>query len=384
MDKNINKIPKDWEVAKLGQYINVFSGYPFKTDDFLSTKEEGISIVKIGNLQDGVVRIYEDTNKVIEGLYTKLPEFQLLSGDVLIALSGATTGKIAVVEKDLGKALVNQRVGKFDILDDKKIKQTYFYYYSQTKTFTLDILKYIGQSAQGNLSPEQIKKIDILLPPLPEQQKIAEVFSTVDEAIQIVDRVIEKIQWVKKGLMNELLVNEPIGETKEEIVNIFSLEYGKGLTQNERNDGKYPVLGSNGIVGSNSTFLVKGPGIVIGRKGTIGAVKWLDVNFWPIDTAYFVVPKKDDLNLKWLYYKLVVLNLKKLNTATGIPGLNREMVYGQEIYVPSLPEQQKIAEILSAVDNKIEQQKKRKEKLEKVKRGLMDDLLTGKRRVKIN
>jgi len=134
----------------------------------------------------------------------------------------------------------------------------------------------------------------------------------------------------------------------------ISLEYGHGLSEKERKEGQYLVYGSNGVVGKHSNFLVNGPGIILGRKGTIGAVVWSDKNFWPIDTTYFVKLKDKKVNLKWLYYKLISLKLMKLNTATGTPGLNRDLIYVQETFFPKNPlEQQSISEILSSVDDAI-------------------------------
>jgi len=161
-----------------------------------------------------------------------------------------------------------------------------------------------------------------------------------------------------------------------EVGSIFSLEYGKGLTETQREAGKYPVFGSNGIVGYHSSYLTKGPGIVVGRKGTIGAINWSDEDFWPIDTTYYVELKRNDIDLKWLYYKLISLNLMKLNMATGVPGLNRELVYLSKIFLPPLPEQRKIAEILSTVDQAIHRVDEAIARTERLKRGLMQRLFT--------
>ena len=114
----------------------------------------------------------------------------------------------------------------------------------------------------------------------------------------------------------------------------ISLEYGKGLTEAQRKNGGYPVFGSNGIVGYHNDFLTRGPGIVVGRKGTIGAISWSEDNFWPIDTTYFVEVTSDDVDLRLLYYELISLTLSKLNTATGTPGLNRDLAYSQVILLP--------------------------------------------------
>jgi len=157
---------------------------------------------------------------------------------------------------------------------------------------------------------------------------------------------------------------------------IFSLEYGRGLTEKDRERGNYPVYGSNGIVGFHSKYLVRGPGIIVGRKGTIGAATWSDKDFWPIDTTYYIVLRKSERDLRWLFYELSSLNLPRLNMATGTPGLNRDLVYKLRVPLPSLPEQKKIAEVLSTVDQAIEKIDEAIAKTERVKKGLMQELLT--------
>jgi type I restriction enzyme S subunit len=157
---------------------------------------------------------------------------------------------------------------------------------------------------------------------------------------------------------------------------IISLEYGKGLTEKQRENGGFPVFGSNGIIGYHSQYLIKAPGIIVGRKGTIGAITWSEENFWPIDTTYYVKLKRSDIYLKWLFYKLSSIPLAKLNMATGTPGLNRNLVYTLQIPLPPLPEQRRIAEILSTVDCAIQKVDEAIARTERLKRGLMQRLLT--------
>lgn len=175
--------------------------------------------------------------------------------------------------------------------------------------------------------------------------------------------------------------NTRIGKIPEEwevvrLGDIVSLEYGKGLPETKRIEGEYPVYGSNGIVGYHSKPLVKGPGIIIGRKGTMGAVSWADSDFWPIDTTYFIKAKRNDIFLKWLFSKLVSLNLKKLTLSDVVPGLNRNEVYSMKLPLPPLPEQRKIAEILSTVDEAIQKTEEIIQKTQELKKGLMQQLLT--------
>jgi len=157
---------------------------------------------------------------------------------------------------------------------------------------------------------------------------------------------------------------------------ILTLEYGKGLPENERSKGDYPVFGSNGIVGYHEQFLVKGPGIVVGRKGTIGVVTWVDSDFWPIDTTYFVKTKNENVFLKWLFFKLKQSNLPRLSQSDVVPGLKRELVYHITISLPPLSEQRRIAEVLGTVDSAIQKVGGAIESTERLKKGLMQRLLT--------
>ena len=173
----------------------------------------------------------------------------------------------------------------------------------------------------------------------------------------------------------------PVGPIPKEwdikkVGDMLSLEYGKGLPERERIQGEYPVVGSNGILGYHDRALVKGPGIVVGRKGTIGAVTWIEQDFWPIDTTYFVKTKASNISLKWLFYELTYLNPARFYLADVVPGLKRELVYSSKIPRPPLPEQRRIAEILSTVDEAIQRVNEAITKTERLKRGLMQELLT--------
>lgn len=133
----------------------------------------------------------------------------------------------------------------------------------------------------------------------------------------------------------------------------IELCYGKGLPESKRNSGVVPIFGSNGIVGCHNEFLVNGPGIIVGRKGSVGEVKFSKNDFWAIDTTYFVKLKKKGDIYFW-YYFLLTLKLNKMNSHSAVPGLNRDNVYGLLKRIPDLKEQKAIAKILSDLDSKIE------------------------------
>lgn len=144
---------------------------------------------------------------------------------------------------------------------------------------------------------------------------------------------------------------------------VATFNYGKSLPERDRIVGDFPVYASAGKVGTHNSFLTKAPAIVVGRKGNVGATYFVKENFYTIDTAYFIQESKN-YNLKYLYYQLGILHLKELNTDSAVPGLNREVAYAQLINLPPLPTQEKIAVVLSAYDDLIENNDKRIKVLE--------------------
>ena len=153
-----------------------------------------------------------------------------------------------------------------------------------------------------------------------------------------------------------------------------SFEYGKSLPSSQRRGGSVPVCGSNGVVGYHDESLVRGPGIVVGRKGSVGAVAWMGCDFWPIDTTYYV-NLTNQTDARWLYYALSNLGLEKLNEATGTPGLNRSTATSLRFQLPPIFEQRKIAAILASVDDTIEKTQAVIDQVQVVKRGLVQKLL---------
>lgn len=158
---------------------------------------------------------------------------------------------------------------------------------------------------------------------------------------------------------------------------LCSFNYGASLTSQVRVEGNVAVVGSAGQVGWHSVPLVAGPGIVIGRKGTVGHATWVHGDFWPIDTTYFVTPR-NGVDLRWLFFLLDWLPLKSLDSATGVPGLNRNDAYRLTVrYFPEETEtQQLIADILNVLDDAIVETDAFIEKLRAIHTGIVDELLS--------
>ncbi|WKR70576.1 restriction endonuclease subunit S [Escherichia coli] len=126
----------------------------------------------------------------------------------------------------------------------------------------------------------------------------------------------------------------PGGWETNRLENILELAYGKALKKTERIEGDYPVYGSGGVDGSHNEFLVKGPGIIVGRKGTVGSLYWENKDFYPIDTVFYVKPKKY-FSLVYCYQLLKTLGLENMNTDAAVPGLNRNNAYRLDVITPT-------------------------------------------------
>ena len=130
--------------------------------------------------------------------------------------------------------------------------------------------------------------------------------------------------------------------------------YGKSLPSTVRDEaGVISVYGSNGVVGKHSEACVFEPGVIVGRKGSVGEVHFSSANFWPIDTAFYVVGSSK-CDVGFAYYLLKSLDLKSMNSDSAIPGLNRDAAHSLNVSVPPLAEQRAISEVLGALDDKIE------------------------------
>jgi type I restriction enzyme, S subunit len=155
----------------------------------------------------------------------------------------------------------------------------------------------------------------------------------------------------------------------------FSLEYGASLPEQGRRPGLVPVMGSNGVVGYHDEALVKGPTIVVGRKGSVGQLNWVESDCFPIDTTYYVeIKQPSSTSMQFLYRLLQTSKLNQRSDSSAVPGLNRSAVHSVEVAMPGPAEQQKIADCLLSLDEVIDAQGRQVEVLRTHRRGLMQQL----------
>jgi type I restriction enzyme S subunit len=202
-----NKLPKNWVETELGEILKLKNGYAFKTKDY---REEGIPLIRIGNIKQGNVTteksIYVDKNDSAEG-------FIVEKGDVLVAMSGATTGKYGVFNEDI-KAYQNQRVGNLKPFAPDLTSKQFIYYLLGGLRKEIEDKAYGG--AQPNISPKLIETIKIGFPPLAEQQRIVAKLDELFGHLDVLKTRLNHIPQILKNFRQAVLTQAVTGKLTEE------------------------------------------------------------------------------------------------------------------------------------------------------------------------
>lgn len=390
-------LPEDWEVVRLGDVCEIRNGFAFQSKKF---KKSGFPIVRISNIKSNNSISLKDMVYFSSDDYKNkdLKNFIVHQNDVLVALSGATTGKIGKMKEDVILYL-NQRVGKFQ--PSERLNNNFLYQCLLLQSNILFLLS--GGGAQPNLSTTTIKnKIFIPLPPLAYQEKIAEILSTWDTQIQNLESLIIEKQNLKKGLCQTLLTAKTrLKGFKEdwEVVRLGDIAEDEdfkripvSLVEREKltKDGgvTYPYYGAMGQVGWINDYIFDEERILLAEDGCPFLEKDKQKSFiakgkyWVNNHAHILKVNLSRGNNYFLCNQLNRVDYAKYVNGVERLKLNKEVMKEIKILIPSLAEQEKIAEILSEADNEITLLEQKLESLKSQKRGLMQNLLNGKVRVK--
>ncbi len=146
---------------------------------------------------------------------------------------------------------------------------------------------------------------------------------------------------------------------------VLTLQRGFDLPLQNRKVGKVPIVASTGIVGSHNEHKVTGPGVVIGRSGSIGGGQFISKDFWPLNTTLWVKDFKGN-DARYCYYLLKNIDFSTYNVGSGVPTLNRNHIHPHPVMLPPIEEQKAIASVLGALDDKIENNQRMNETLEEM------------------
>lgn len=389
----------------LGDSVEIINGFPAKSS-FFNSEGNGLPLIRIRNITKG------DSDTYYSGEYQD--NFIVDKGDILIGMDG----EFNIAKWSGSTSLLNQRVCK--------IKNTappfnIDYVYFQLQVGLKEIEARTPSTTVKHLSIKDIRKLRVYCPPLPVQQKIAEILSTVDEQISATEHIIEKSKELKKGLMQKLF-SEGVGHTEFKDTKIGKIpkdwevvraediclkvtdgthdspkkkEIGYNLvTSKNLKNGKLDFstcykISEEDYLEVNKRSYVEQYDVLFGMIGTIGnpvIIEQQEIDFAVKNVGIFKTNGDKYLG-KWLcqYFnsnniKNYINRQKNSSTQSFVAlGLLRNFPVAK----PPLKERDKIIEILCEADDKIEKEEQYKSELEQLKKGLMQQLLTGQKPVKV-
>jgi type I restriction enzyme S subunit len=408
----IGEVPEEWDVEKISELKQtMYYGVTAKaTEEDTDLRLLRTTDIVNFNFKTENLPFCEITEKKSD-----LSKYFLKKGDIVVARAG-TVGISVLVDNDLNDAIFGSYLIKI-VFNHEKVFMKFIHYYFQSQLYWNNL-----SSAQGstikNINLPFLNSLMMPLPPLPEQQKIAEILSTADEAIQKVNEQIALTQQLKKGMMQELLTRG-IGHTKfketeiGEIPEEWDLKpFGEILQIRKRkNRGKleklytipmdlipengtyceYRAVVSNEIIPptyceSGDVLLPKiTPSVENGKQGIVPNLP--TGHAFATSEVYPIVAENTLTNLFTFYLlKMDLFRKPLINSMVGTTGRQRvpkDSLFNLMFPVPTITEQNRITEILSSVDGELNLLDQKRQYMETIKKGIMEDLLTGKVRVKV-
>jgi type I restriction enzyme, S subunit len=402
----VGQIPLNWNIVEIQDISEVKTGgTPSKSKP--EYWEGDIKWMASGDIH--LRKVYDVPQRISKLGFDNSNVKLLPRKTVMIALNGQgkTRGTVAILETEL---TCNQSLAGFT--PSNKFVPEFLYYNLQNRYS--EIRNITGDGARNGLNLAILREIKVALPSLQEQQKIATILSSVDEAIERTEAIIEQTDKVKNGLMQQFLTKgightkfkkTEIGEIPEEwdlktFKEISVVRQGLQIPISERyresGTDRYvyitiqylnnPKDSAEYIQSPRSSVICSEDDVLMTRTGNTGQVVTnvygvFHNNFFLIDYNREIIYK--DYLVQFLNFERTQQLIRKLAGTTTIPDLKHGDFYSISVPVPSIHEQRNIAIILKSVEDKVQKEKEKLFKLQLTKKGLMQSLLTGKIRVKV-
>ncbi|MBT5231464.1 MAG: restriction endonuclease subunit S [Methylococcales bacterium] len=380
----LEQLPPGWEQFSLDYYLEL-TPRKAKIEHHIE-----YDLVTVKRSRGGVTRREHLLGKNI----SVKSQFFLEEGDFLISKRQIVHGACGIVPEELAGSIVSNEYSVF------RAKPNFFLPYLRYLSETLYFQQTCFHSSIGVHIEKMIFKLDswfkwkFNIPPLLEQKKIAQILSTWDKAIATTEQLLANSQQQKKALMQQLLTGKKRfpgfeGEWKEvKIKEIFTLSSGDSKPHDtEKNlepNKSIPVFGGNNIMGYSSKSNSNDTVILIGRVGEYcGVTRLVQHECWITDNALYTKSFDNNSDKQFITYLLQQYDLSKLRNKGGQPLISQKPIYNLKIMIPQKTEQKRIASSLTYTDKEIKLLEKQLANLKQEKKALMQQLLTGKRRVEI-
>ncbi len=278
----------------------------------------------------------------------EMDRYGLKLGDIVMC-EGGEPGRCAIWKDQVPGMMIQKalhRIRPKEFLDHRFLFYC-FLHFGRTKVFD----QYFTGATIKHLPGEKLAKVEVDIPPLPVQRRIAGILTAYDDLIENNRRRIQILEGMARALYREWFVHfrfpghenhprvsSPLGEIPKgwkagRLDEVLVLQRGFDLPKSSRKAGAVPIIAATGVTGFHNESKVKAPGVVTGRSGTIGEVLYVQEDFWPLNTALWVkkFPSAEPL---YAYYVLSALDLKQFNSGAAVPTLNRNDIHGLDVILP--------------------------------------------------
>lgn len=386
---DVGVIPDDWDAKPLGSVLSKGRlGGNYANQD----AEAELPLMKMGNLARGNF----DLSKVqfIKPGVLPEPAHRLVYGDVLFNTRNTLdlVGKVAIWRDEIPVAYYNSNLMRLEFDPDQVCSNEYANYSLNTES-AISRLRGLatGTTSVAAIYTRDLLKLQLLVPPLPEQRAIATALSDVDALLTTLDQMIIKKRNLKQATIQQLLTGETRlpgfnGEWEEKALGeIATISKGVQLHSSETDpDGHIPHY-NGGMQPSSFTTRFNTPAntIAISEGGnSCGFVQFITEPFWCGGHCYAVVPKSVDNGFLFHALKSQQSAIMGLRVGSGLPNVQKTALGLFKLKFPKDPiEQTSIADVLSDMDTELSDLERRREKTRALKQAMMHELLTGKTRL---
>ena len=352
---NWNQVSLGSLASESGAFVDGPFGSRLKASEYLET---GIPVVRLQNVRPNKFNA-DNLRFISQSKANELQRHNFKANDVVITKLGEPCGVACQVPTTQESGIIVADVVRFRG-DTNCIDHRYLIYFLNSEYGQRQVSRLAKGTTRQRINLSDIRKIVIPLPPLEEQKRIAAILDKADairrkrkEAIALTEELLRSIFLDMFGELFAFLrrnreENHPKGWLRTKLGEQLTLQRGFDLTQKQCQDGKYPVISSGGVSAYHSEYKDLSPGVLLGRKGSVGKVHYVEENYWPHDTTLWVRDFKGN-NARFVYYFFKWFPIEIFEASTANPTLNRNRLHPLEVFWPPLKEQLRFSSIVDCI-----------------------------------
>ncbi len=376
-----------WNKYQLGDLVDVKGGKRLPKGKTLQQEKTNHPYIRITDLNGRKI----DKNNLLyvtDEIFQSISRYIVNKGDIILSIVG-TIGLVAKIDDELDNASLTENCVKF--IEPKIIERDFLFYYLTTTDCQNEIRSKTIGTTQPKLPIYNIKSLEINLPDLKTQQRIASILSSLDDAIELNQQINKTLEEMAKAIFKEWFVDFnfpnatgkfqeteigkiPVGWKVGKLNEALEIKYGKDHKHLEA--GEIPVYGSGGIMRYANKALYESESILIPRKGTLSNLFYINNPFWTVDTMFYSKVKIKSSG-KYLFHLLQSLNLASMNVGSAVPSLTTEVLNNIQIAIPDDSILKQFETVVTSMFNQIEQNIKENQYLINLRDTLLPKLMKG-------